>query len=54
MAQDALEAIMSNGFNILVGDSDGGADKEIVDFLRVRSEIRYNAKNTCCLAESSL
>lgn len=35
VVQDSLEAIMSNGFDILIGDSDKGVDKEIIDFLRV-------------------
>lgn len=35
VVQDSLETIMSNGFNILIGDSDKGVDKEIIDFLCV-------------------
>lgn len=32
--QDSLEAITDQGINILIGDSNKGVDKEIVDFLR--------------------
>ena len=35
VVQDSLEAIMNSGFDILIGNSDKGVDKEIIDFLCV-------------------
>ncbi|MGI6221586.1 MAG: hypothetical protein ACOYIP_06950 [Coriobacteriales bacterium] len=35
IVQDSLETIISQGIGVLIGDSDKGVDKEIIDFLRV-------------------
>lgn len=34
VAQDSLEAIKSQGIGVLIGDSNRGVDREVIDFLR--------------------
>ena len=34
VVQDSLEAIKSQGIGMLIGDSDRGVDREVIDFLR--------------------